>query len=139
RKVAMVVWCAQRTLRRGFQNDPHLVLALLGQLDLRGSILHRQRLSVDLRFCNSPHGAVRVLDGDRVDGGVVAEGDLVAGPGARVVRAEPGQARGMVGAVVRVVACRWMPRIDSMPARYIQPAEPVYQVQPPRPTWVGSA
>ena len=22
-----------------------------------------------------------------------------------------------------------------MPARYIHPAEPVYQVQPPRPTW----
>ncbi len=27
------------------------------------------------------------------------------------------------------------PRIHSTPARYIQPAEPVYQVQPPRPTW----
>ena len=28
---------------------------------------------------------------------------------------------------------RFTPRIDSMMSRYIHPAEPVYQVQPPRP------
>jgi hypothetical protein len=33
---------------------------------------------------------------------------------------------------------RRRPRIPSMPARYIQPAAPVYQVQPPRPTWGGT-
>ena len=27
------------------------------------------------------------------------------------------------------------PSRHSTPARYIQPADPVYQVQPPRPTW----
>ena len=30
-------------------------------------------------------------------------------------------------------------RMLSRPARYIQPAEPVYHVQPPRPAWAGWA
>ena len=29
------------------------------------------------------------------------------------------------------------PRIASMPTRYVQPADPVYQVQPPRPGYIG--
>ncbi len=31
------------------------------------------------------------------------------------------------------------PRSDSVISRYIQPAEPVYQVQPPRPVCGGTA
>ena len=34
-------------------------------------------------------------------------------------------------------ARRRNPRIHSSPARYIQPADPVYHVQPPRPTCGG--
>jgi hypothetical protein len=32
---------------------------------------------------------------------------------------------------------RLSPRMDSRPRRYIQAAEPVYQVQPPRPMCAG--
>ena len=31
------------------------------------------------------------------------------------------------------------PTSDSVMSRYSQPAEPVYQVQPPRPVWGGTA
>jgi len=46
---------------------------------------------------------------------------------------------GMQGSMMREVPRRRNPRIHSIPARYIHPAEPVYQVHPPRPTWAGSA
>ena len=43
----------------------------------------------------------------------------------------------MQGSIANVAARRLRPRMLSSPARYIQPAEPVYQVQPARPAWVG--
>ena len=49
------------------------------------------------------------------------------------------QPRGMQGSIRSRSPRRRQPRIHSMAARYIQAAEPVYQVQPPRPTWGGSA
>ena len=50
-----------------------------------------------------------------------------------------GQAFGMHGSRCRTSPWRRSPRMLSMPARCIHPAEPVYHVQPPRPTWRGFA
>src|SRR5688500_15048303 len=47
--------------------------------------------------------------------------------------------RGTQGLMLRRWPCNLNPRIDSSPARYIQPAEPVYHVQPPRPVCGGTA
>ena len=44
-----------------------------------------------------------------------------------------GQADGMHGSTANVAPERRRPRMLSMAARYIQPADPVYQLQPPRP------
>ena len=54
-------------------------------------------------------------------------------------QAKPGQDFGTQGSMTSVVPRSRNPRIHSSPARYIHPAEPVYQVQPPRPTCDGSA
>src|SRR5438876_150738 len=45
---------------------------------------------------------------------------------------------GMHGVRTKLAPCTRKPRIPSRPARYIQPAEPVYHVQPPRPTCGGT-
>ena len=50
-----------------------------------------------------------------------------------------GQARGMRGVKWRWSTWRCRPRRVSVMRRYIQPADPVYQVQPPRPVWGGTA
>src|SRR3989338_9159780 len=50
-----------------------------------------------------------------------------------------GQAAGMQGSSSKLAPWRLRPRMLSRPARYIQPAEPVYHVQPPRPAWAGVA
>jgi len=84
-------------------------------------------VSIEFDRCHPSADTVRVLDDDLVPGRVVAEVDLV-----------PGQARGMQGSSTSDVPRNRNPRIDSTPAWYIQPAEPVYQVQPPRPTCGGS-
>ena len=60
-------------------------------------------------------------------GAVVSEHDLEARPC-------PGYAR--IEDAAPLPAMR-SPRMLSTPARYIHPAEPVYQVHPPRPTWGG--
>ena len=44
----------------------------------------------------------------------------------------------MHGSTTNVVPRSRNPRIHSVPAWYIQPAEPVYHVHPPRPTCGGS-
>ena len=41
----------------------------------------------------------------------------------------------MHGLTSNVAPWRWSPRMLSRPARYIQPADPVYQVHPARPAW----
>ena len=48
-----------------------------------------------------------------------------------------GHAVGRHGSTTSRSPRRWMPRMPSRPARYIQLAEPVYQVQPARPTCIG--
>src|SRR5438552_18701306 len=50
-----------------------------------------------------------------------------------------GQAAGMQGSSSKLPPWRLRPRMLSRPARYIQPAEPVYHVPPPRPTCGGTA
>lgn len=66
------------------QHHPHLVRSLRHQRDLRSfAFRDRQRRAVELGGGDSGHGSPRVLDGDRVFGRVVAEGDLVDGPGFR--------------------------------------------------------
>src|SRR5712692_5320837 len=44
-----------------------------------------------------------------------------------------GHDEGMHGSMTNVSPRRRRPRMLSMPARYIQPADPVYQLHPPRP------
>ena len=59
-------------------------------------------------------------------------------PSGRVRTAEnPGQSAGMDGAIRSRVPARRSPSTDSTLTRYIHPAAPVYQVQPPRPTCGG--
>src|SRR5947207_5573383 len=41
----------------------------------------------------------------------------------------------MHGSIAKLEPRRVRPRMLSRPARYIQPAAPVYQLQPPRPAW----
>ena len=50
-----------------------------------------------------------------------------------------GQTAGMQGFTLMVAPCRRSPSSDWMAAWYIHPAEPVYHVQPPRPTCIGCA
>ena len=57
----------------------------------------------------------------------------------RQVIAYPGQEAGMHGSSSKVAPWRRSPRMLSSPARYIQPAEPVYQVHPARPACSGCA
>jgi hypothetical protein len=86
-----------------------------------------QRGSVEFYRCDPPTDTVRVLADDVVGGAVISEVDLVAG-----------QARGMHGSSMRCVPRSRKPRIHSTPAWYIQAADPLYQVHPPRPTCGGS-
>lgn len=56
----------------------------------------------------------------------------------------PGHMAGMHGATTRKSSSRRMPRIPATPAWYIQAADPVYQLQPPRPAcgateWTSAA
>src|SRR5688572_28264380 len=48
-----------------------------------------------------------------------------------------GHVVGMQGSIEKVDPARRRPRMLSTPARYIQDADPVYQLQPPRPRWLG--
>src|SRR4029078_3307014 len=56
-------------------------------------------------------------------------------PGGRQVSVKPGQSAGMHGRTTSVSPCSSAtPSTDSSATRYIHPDDPVYQVQPPRPT-----
>ena len=44
----------------------------------------------------------------------------------------------MHGSTTSVVPRTLIPKMPSTAVRYIHPAEPVYQVQPPRPTCAGA-
>ena len=46
-----------------------------------------------------------------------------------------GQSRGMQGSIHSRSPRFVKPRIDSSATRYVQLAEPVYHVHPPRPSW----
>ena len=81
-----------------------------------------ERHAVELDRRHAPRHLLRIVDDDVVARGAIAEDQL-----------EPGQARGMQGSITSSAPRSRKPRIDSRPARYIQPAEPVYHVQPPRP------
>src|SRR5207253_1503517 len=50
-----------------------------------------------------------------------------------------GHDEGMHGSTMNVSPRRRRPRMLSTPARYIHPAEPVYQLHPPRPACGGRA
>ena len=52
---------------------------------------------------------------------------------------KPRHARGMQGSTTSRVPRSRNPSIHARPAWYIHPADPVYQLQPPRPTCGGSA
>src|SRR5205823_6451259 len=53
--------------------------------------------------------------------------------------APAGHAHGIQGSTTSRAPRSRNPRIDSSPARYIHAADPVYHVQPPRPTCGGTA
>src|ERR1700722_5212566 len=50
---------------------------------------------------------------------------------------KPSQSSGIAGEIVSVSPRKWNPRTSSIQMRYIHPAEPVYQVQPARPSLPG--
>ena len=59
-------------------------------------------------------------------------------PCLRTVASKPGQCDGITGDMCSRSPRKWSPSMYSTATRYIQAAEPVYQVQPPRPTWGGT-
>ena len=63
----------------------------------------------------------------------VAEGDVIERFAIPVVDLEGGPGGRDQGAKRSLSTSRYRPRRDSVMSRYIQPAEPVYQVHPPRP------
>src|SRR5674476_163067 len=69
------------------EDDPDLVRCAVVLERDRGTSA-RQHLSVELRRCHPETDALRVLYDDLVSGGVVAEVDLVARPGAGDARIE---------------------------------------------------
>ena len=82
----------------------------------------------DLRRPLFPRTVRHLFDPDRVGGAEVT----VAQIGTPATKAGKGVSGVFPPSRVR-------PRSDSTISRYIQPAEPVYQVQPPRPTCGGTA
>ena len=117
---------ATAALRRASQDDPHVVRAAVVDERNRGGV-----------------GACAV-EGRRHDPAArvfgVENRDLVA----RVLEPPgrsryPGHDEGMHGSTLNVPPRRRRPRMLSRPARYSQPADPVYQLQPPRPACGGRA
>jgi hypothetical protein len=53
------------------------------------------------------------------------------------VASKDNQADGRHGAIVNLSATSRRPSISSTASRQVQAAAPVYQLQPPRPTWGG--
>ena len=96
--------------------------------DPGGAVLEQRRLAVDARRHHGRRVSLRVLDQD-----------LVARPPVREPQVKRGQASGTHGRTRSVSpASMPTPRMDSSATRYIQPAEPVYHVHPPRPTCGGA-
>ena len=80
----------------------------------------------------------QVLLGDAYAAGKGVAQDLKqAAEWYRKAISKPGHDLGMQGSMSSASPCKRNPRSHSRPARYIHPAEPVYQVHPPRPTWGG--
>ena len=84
--------------------------------------------AIQLGAGNALTPALRVGDNDLVLRAEEAPDDLVLG-----------QDDGMQGVMLNTLPRRRSPRMLSRPARYIQPAEPVYQLHPPRPACGGRA
>ena len=80
--------------------------------------------SVYFREPDAPTDPIRVLDENRVSRGSIFHRSLVLVP----------TAFGMQGSTDKIAPRSRRPSRLSTPARCSQPAEPVYQVQPPRPT-----
>jgi len=103
--------------------DHHIVIpTILDERDRR----RVDRLAVERRRPDRVLDAIGVLDRDPVAARPAAVGEFEAGPG-----------RGIFGSIARRSPLRWNPRIASRPTRNSQEADPVYQVQPPRPVWGG--
>lgn len=101
------------------RRDPHLVGAVVA---LQPDIAIAGRLSVDLERDDAMANPLRILDDDMVSRAVAVD-DLERGPIAGYAGLLPGWRR------------RRGPSTNSSPMRYIHPAAPVYQVQPPRPPY----
>ncbi len=67
------------------------------------------------------------------------DGDVIDRLPVTVVDLQPVPVRGRQGATCSLSTSSRSPSRDSRMSRYIQPAEPVYQVQPPRPVWGATA
>ena len=105
------------------EHDAHLVHdAVVANLDVAAGVID----AIYLEPGDAAIHAVRVLDGDPVLGAAGLERHLVSWPRFRNARVD-----------VERAAAALRPRMASTPTRYIQPAEPVYQVHPPRPVCGG--
>src|ERR1700730_3864917 len=91
------------------QRDPYLISG--------------QRLAVELHMGDSTTDPLGVLDRNFVARGGVLKHDFEARP-----------VLGNAGGENKNAPWRRRPRIDSMPALYIHPADPVYQGHTPPPT-----
>ena len=83
--------------------------------------------AVERRLAHAAADSLRILNGDPIARCAVLIGDLKSRPGARDARIDAQRAPRTL-----------IPRMPSAAVRYIQPAEPVYHVQPPRPTCAGA-
>ena len=86
-----------------------------------------QHLAIEFGRQNAAADAKRIFHRDLIARGAIAEGDLEI----RASRA------GCKDRAPDVSPCTRNPRSRSSATRYIHPAEPVYQVHPPRPTCGG--
>jgi len=104
------------------QGHPHGVRAAVVGQDDGG--LARQLLAIQFDSSDAAAHAIGVVDLDLIARGGMPENDVEVRPVRRYARRQQQFARRTRN-----------PRIHSRPARYIQLADPVYHVQPPRPTW----
>ena len=100
-----------------------------------GTIVHqrnlgramREHLLVQFQAGNAAANPGMIFDRHLVPRRAVAKYDFKISPRSGHARIKP-----------QCVAFTVKPKIDSRPARYIHPDEPVYHVQPPRPTCGGT-
>jgi hypothetical protein len=111
------------------ENDPYFVCRAvvsewnLGPAHTRCPVAFGQCLPIDFGGYDPTRDAPGILDANFVASGMVAEAHLVAPP--RPWNAGVDEKR-------RATQTKTEDPLDRSP--YIQPADPVYQVQPPRPT-----